>query len=87
MANGVKFGRPRKLDPHQRREALKRIAKGETYTAIARTCARRKGRNHDDPQLAGRAGEQIRVGHQLGNSHDARPRSPADAARPRRRGD
>ena len=39
MANGVKFGRPRKLDPHQRREALERIAKGETYTAIARTYA------------------------------------------------
>ena len=39
MANGVEFGRPCKLDPHQRREALERIAKGETYTAIARTYA------------------------------------------------
>ena len=25
MAKGVKFGRPRKLNPHQRHEALKRI--------------------------------------------------------------
>ena len=37
MAKGVKFGRPRKLNPHQRQEALKRIEAGETYTAIART--------------------------------------------------
>ena len=39
MAKGVKFGRPRKLNPHQRQEALKRIADGETYTAIARSYA------------------------------------------------
>jgi DNA invertase Pin-like site-specific DNA recombinase len=38
MAKGVKFGRPRKLT-HQRQEALKRIADGETYTAIARSYA------------------------------------------------
>ena len=38
MANGVEFGRPCKLDPHQRRD-LELIAKGETYTAIARTYA------------------------------------------------
>jgi DNA invertase Pin-like site-specific DNA recombinase len=37
MAKGVKFGRPRKLDPHQRHEALERIDRGETYVAIART--------------------------------------------------
>ena len=37
MAKGVKFGRPRKLNPHQRQEALKRVAAGETYTAIARS--------------------------------------------------
>ena len=35
QANGVKFGRPRALNPHQRQEALKRIEAGETYTAIA----------------------------------------------------
>ena len=28
-------GRPRKLNPHQRQEALKRIEAGETYMAIA----------------------------------------------------
>ena len=39
MAKGVKFGRPRKLNPHQRQEALKRIDAGETYTAIARSYA------------------------------------------------
>ena len=39
MAKGVKFGRPRKLNPRQRKEALKRIAHGETYTAIARSYA------------------------------------------------
>jgi DNA invertase Pin-like site-specific DNA recombinase len=37
MANGVPFGRPRKMTPHQRREALVRIADGETYSDIART--------------------------------------------------
>jgi DNA invertase Pin-like site-specific DNA recombinase len=39
MAKGVKFGRPRKLNPHQRQEALKRIDAGETYMAIARSYA------------------------------------------------
>ena len=39
QANGVKFGRPRALNPHQREEALKRIEAGETYTAIARSYA------------------------------------------------
>jgi DNA invertase Pin-like site-specific DNA recombinase len=39
MANGIKFGRPHKLTPHQRREALKRIDDGETFTAIARSYA------------------------------------------------
>jgi DNA invertase Pin-like site-specific DNA recombinase len=33
---GVKFGRPRKLTPHQRQEALQRLAAGETQTDIAR---------------------------------------------------
>ena len=37
MAKGVKFGRPRKLDLHQRHEALERIDRGDTYVAIART--------------------------------------------------
>jgi hypothetical protein len=39
MANGVKFGRPRKLNPHQCWETLERIEAGETYTAIARSYA------------------------------------------------
>ena len=33
---GVRFGRPRKLTPHQRAEALQRIAQGETQADIAR---------------------------------------------------
>src|SRR5262249_1280010 len=33
---GVRFGRPRKLTPHQRAEALQRIARGETQADIAR---------------------------------------------------
>jgi len=36
MANGVTFGRPAKLTPHQRKEAIKRREGGETHTAIAR---------------------------------------------------
>jgi DNA invertase Pin-like site-specific DNA recombinase len=36
---GVKFGRPRKLTPHQRREALQRLADGETQADIARSYA------------------------------------------------
>jgi DNA invertase Pin-like site-specific DNA recombinase len=36
---GVRFGRPPKLTPHQRREALQRLAAGETQTDIARTFA------------------------------------------------
>jgi DNA invertase Pin-like site-specific DNA recombinase len=39
MANGVKFGRPSKLTPHQRREALARRDAGETLVSIARTFA------------------------------------------------
>jgi DNA invertase Pin-like site-specific DNA recombinase len=39
LACGVKFGRPRKLSPYQRAEALKRRADGETLTAIARSYA------------------------------------------------
>jgi DNA invertase Pin-like site-specific DNA recombinase len=34
---GVRFGRPRKLTPHQRREALQRLTAGETQADIART--------------------------------------------------
>ena len=34
---GVKFGRPRKLTPHQRQEALQRLADGETQADVART--------------------------------------------------
>jgi DNA invertase Pin-like site-specific DNA recombinase len=36
---GVRFGRPRKLSAHQRQEALKRLAAGETQADIARTYA------------------------------------------------
>ncbi|MCA3278245.1 MAG: hypothetical protein ING10_03135 [Roseomonas sp.] len=36
-ADGVKMGRPRKLDPFQQREALKRLKAGETAAAIDRT--------------------------------------------------
>jgi DNA invertase Pin-like site-specific DNA recombinase len=36
-ARGVRFGRPLKLDQHQRREAIQRLAKGETLVDIART--------------------------------------------------
>jgi DNA invertase Pin-like site-specific DNA recombinase len=36
-ARGVHMGRPPKLTPHQRREALKRREAGETLTDIART--------------------------------------------------
>jgi len=34
---GVKFGRPRKLTPHQRREALARLDAGETQADVARS--------------------------------------------------
>jgi DNA invertase Pin-like site-specific DNA recombinase len=33
----VKFGRPTKLSPHQRREALARLNAGEPVAEIART--------------------------------------------------
>jgi DNA invertase Pin-like site-specific DNA recombinase len=39
MANGIKFGRKPKLNAHQREEALKRRAAGETLAAIARSYA------------------------------------------------
>jgi DNA invertase Pin-like site-specific DNA recombinase len=39
LANGVKFGRRPKLSPFQRDEAKKRMAAGETLTAIARSYA------------------------------------------------
>jgi DNA invertase Pin-like site-specific DNA recombinase len=47
MANGVKFGRPRKLTAHQRREALARLDAGETQAAIARSY-------NVDPTMIGR---------------------------------
>jgi DNA invertase Pin-like site-specific DNA recombinase len=37
MANGVKFGRKRKLSDYQRAEAIKRRAAGETLASIARS--------------------------------------------------
>jgi DNA invertase Pin-like site-specific DNA recombinase len=36
-ARGVKFGRPRKLDQHQRQEAMDRLAGGESLVDVART--------------------------------------------------
>jgi DNA invertase Pin-like site-specific DNA recombinase len=36
-ARGVPFGRPRKLNADQRREALQRLANGETLVDVART--------------------------------------------------
>ena len=39
MANGVKFCRKPKLSPHQREEALKRRAAGETLASIAKSYA------------------------------------------------
>ena len=38
-ARGVRFGRPRKLDPHQRQEASQPLANGETLVDVARTYA------------------------------------------------
>jgi DNA invertase Pin-like site-specific DNA recombinase len=37
QARGVRFGRPCKLTPYQRQEALQRLAAGETQTDVART--------------------------------------------------
>jgi DNA invertase Pin-like site-specific DNA recombinase len=34
---GVKLGRPRKMTPHQRQEAIQRLAAGETQADVART--------------------------------------------------
>ena len=36
-AKGVKFGRPPKLTPHQRQEAIARLIAGDTLVDIART--------------------------------------------------
>jgi DNA invertase Pin-like site-specific DNA recombinase len=36
-ARGVRFGRPRKMTPHQRQEAIRRLAAGETQADVART--------------------------------------------------
>jgi DNA invertase Pin-like site-specific DNA recombinase len=36
---GVRFGRPRKMTSHQRREALQRLHAGETMSDVARTYA------------------------------------------------
>jgi DNA invertase Pin-like site-specific DNA recombinase len=36
-ARGVRFGRPRKMTAHQRQEALRRLAAGETQADVART--------------------------------------------------
>jgi DNA invertase Pin-like site-specific DNA recombinase len=36
-ARGIKFGRPAALTPHQRAEALQRLASGEVQADLART--------------------------------------------------
>ena len=36
-ASGVKFGRPAALSPHQRQEAMQRLAQGEVQADVART--------------------------------------------------
>ena len=36
-ARGVRFGRPSALTPHQRAEALQRLANGEAQADVART--------------------------------------------------
>jgi DNA invertase Pin-like site-specific DNA recombinase len=38
-ARGVRFGRPRKMTPHQCQEALQRLSAGETMADVARTYA------------------------------------------------
>jgi DNA invertase Pin-like site-specific DNA recombinase len=38
-ARGVRFGRPRKLTPHQREEVLQRLAAGELQADVARSFA------------------------------------------------
>jgi len=55
QARGVKFGRPPKLTPHQRREALARLATGkETHADIAASyCV--------DPTTVGRLRERARA--------------------------
>jgi DNA invertase Pin-like site-specific DNA recombinase len=37
QARGVKFGRPPKLNAHQRKEAIERLRNGETQAEVART--------------------------------------------------
>jgi DNA invertase Pin-like site-specific DNA recombinase len=39
MAKGVKFGRPPALTAHQRKEALQRLANGESHADVARSFA------------------------------------------------
>jgi DNA invertase Pin-like site-specific DNA recombinase len=39
MERGVRFGRPNKLNFHQRNEALARLRSGETQSDVARTFA------------------------------------------------
>jgi DNA invertase Pin-like site-specific DNA recombinase len=61
-ARGVRFGRPRSLTPHQRQEAMQRLADGEVQADLARsygvsqaTISRLSG---DRPFEAGAAGAQ-----------------------------
>jgi DNA invertase Pin-like site-specific DNA recombinase len=40
---GVRFGRPRKMTPHQRQEALQRLVAGEMSLALTMSMPRRLG--------------------------------------------
>jgi DNA invertase Pin-like site-specific DNA recombinase len=62
-ARGVRFGRPRSLTPHQRQEAMQRLADGEVQADLARsygvsqaTISRLSG---DRPFEASAAGAQL----------------------------
>jgi DNA invertase Pin-like site-specific DNA recombinase len=56
-AAGVHMGRPSKLDKHQQREALARLARGdETLVEIARSCRQ----SHDDLAAQGAACTVVR---------------------------
>jgi hypothetical protein len=51
-ARGVRFGRPRKLTPHQREEALRRQHAGETMADVARKAGCRCDAKDGRPQQA-----------------------------------
>src|SRR5262245_33870186 len=70
-------------------EASGLMSRNRRYGCVAssRCLYRTHPQRHQACGAAGRAVEQVRAGHQRRDRQDARPRSAADAARPRRRGD